>query len=76
MPILRMTEAEARDVLRGYGFTVLMWTTCTFLNGTHEVMVADNRTLAGKGYSPIVAIAVWERKTDKMVARFNVEIPA
>jgi hypothetical protein len=42
---------------------------------THEAVIADNRTLVGKGYQPIVAVAVWERRTDKMVARFNVVMP-
>jgi len=72
--ILRMSEPEARAVLRGYDLPVLLWRTGTILNDTHEAMIADNRTLVGKGYAPIVAVAVWERKTDKMVARFNVEI--
>lgn len=72
---MRVSDERARDILHAYGFTVFMWTTCSFMNATHEVLVSDNRTLVGKGYQPIVAVAVWERRTDKMVARFNVVMP-
>lgn len=73
--VKRVTAAEARIILTKYfGDDVILFDVPTRSwsvdNGQYQAIFADYKGM--KGYEPLLAVEVFDRKLDRQVERFNI----
>lgn len=59
-----MTKEKAIEVLKNLGISVLLWRTSSLTTDKYQTLICE--------YGTVFAIAVYDRKTDNVVERFNV----